>query len=70
MKDLNLTINGILYTNKQINKARMYAERVFGTTLETCLEDVCINWIDKAIEQREIFEKMENELPDYELDNE
>jgi hypothetical protein len=64
MKDLTLTIQGLLYTTEQINKARKYAERVFDTTLEVCLEDTCLTWIDKAIEQREIFESMQDERQD------
>lgn len=70
MKTLNITINGILYTTEQINKAKMYAEGVFNTTLGVCLEDICINWIDTAIEQREIFESMELEsMQDEEQDS-
>ena len=60
MKNLNITINGLLYTQKDIDKVRKYAERTFHTTLESQLEDACMQWLDKALEQIEEHEKAEN----------
>jgi len=60
MKNLDITINGLLYTQKDIDKVRKYAEKTFYTTLERLLEDACIQWLNKALEQIEEHEKAAN----------
>jgi len=60
MKDLNITIEHLLYTQKDIDRVREYTNKTFNTLLETKLEEICMNWIDKAIEQIDEHEKTEN----------
>ena len=60
MKDLNITIERLLYTEKDIDRVRKYTNKTFHTLLETKLEEICMNWIDKAIEQIEQHEKAKN----------
>ena len=67
MKDLNITINGIGYTDRQINQAQMYSQEIFGATLESLLICECLSWIDRAIEQIEKRGKIIEQKREYEL---
>ena len=59
MKDLNVTISG--YTDREIEKVREYTDKTFYCCpLKYHLQDICMQWLDKALEQIKEHDKIKS----------